>query len=324
MTHGPLHLAPVLVEKPWGGRRLAELGRDLPDDVLIGESWDVADLDPDVTKVEDPASRVATGPSQGAALQDLIARDREALLGTSAPVDGRFPLLVKTLDAREHLSVQVHPSADYVARHPEARLKTESWVIVDAEPDAHLMIGFRDGVTLDDVREVMGTPAMADLLQRIPARPGDVHHLPAGVVHALGAGVVVAEVQTPSDTTFRLYDWTEEYDRAPRELHLDEGLEALELAWEHNHGARRGDAAEGQTTLVDVDQYRIDRYHLGADTTFAVGAGRARIVLVIDGRLEGDDLAHPLGPGGVVLLPADWTGRLTTPEATTLLEVFAG
>lgn len=325
MPFDPLHLDPLLVPKPWGGRRLARLGRRLPAGEQIGESWDVADLGPGVTSVEDPCSRVAVGPCAGRSLADLIAADATALLGGVATPDGRFPLLVKTLDAREHLSVQVHPPQAYVDEHPEVHLKTESWVVVDADPGAYLMLGFRDGVTLDDVRGALGTPAIAELLRRVPARAGDVHHLPAGLAHALGAGVMVAEVQTPSDTTFRLYDWTEEYGRAPRELHLEAGMAAIELGWGHNLAGPDATRWQGDhpTTIVDTAYYRIDRRRLSTGEARRYAGGVPCVLLVVDGRVAGDDLAYPLDAGGVVLLPASWTGTLTATATATVLEVFA-
>ena len=130
----PFTLTPVLSARPWGGRRLEEYGKELPDGVLIGESWEVADL-PDhvVPYIDDPRSRVASGPLAGWALADVIDKHGEELLGPIPPTDeGRFPLLVKLLDAAQHLSVQVHPHEGYVAEHPGARLKAESWYVMEA------------------------------------------------------------------------------------------------------------------------------------------------------------------------------------------------
>ncbi len=314
----PLHLTPLLVAKPWGGRRLERFGRSLPKDATIGESWEVADLDPGATSVADPVTRVASGPHAGRTLEELIAHDRDGLLGDAPDLAGRFPLLVKLLDAREHLSVQVHPPAAYVSEHPDAALKTESWVVIDADPGAELMIGVDDGVTLEALAAAVGTPAMVPLLRRVPAVPGEVHHLPAGTLHALTAGVMVAEVQTPSDTTFRVYDWTKEYDRAPRELHLEAALRCLERGWEHNlpptgHGAHHtaGPAVQTPTvTLVDTPEYRLVRHHLDAAGRRVVDPGILRVVLVLDGALHSHDLGHAVAAGGTVVLPAAWNGSL--------------
>lgn len=313
----PLLLDPVLVPKPWGGRRLADLGADLPADGTWGEAWLVADLDPAATVQPDPASRVRGGPDDGCSLADLVARRRADLLGPVADHDGRFPLLVKLLDAREHLSVQVHPPASLVDRFPGARLKTESWVVVRAEPDAVLFLGLADGATPDRVRAALGTGDLVPLLRRVPARAGDVVHVPAGMVHALGAGVVVAEVQTPSDTTWRLWDWVDEYDREARELHAEPGWATIEATWEANTTPPRATSSQGR--LVTTDHYTIDRLAVTDTEAVDPDPGRPVVLLVLGGELAvGDDV---VGAGEVVLLPADRSGP--TPRAVGATEVLA-
>lgn len=315
----PLHLRPHLVVKPWGGRRLADLGRDLPPDEPVGESWDVADLAPEETSQGDAASRVVGGPHDGETLHELIASHGVELLGRAAPTShGRFPLLVKHLDAAQHLSVQVHPPDCLLADHPSWTHKTESWVVVDAEPDAVMFLGVRDGVTLDDVTTAMGGPDLVDLLRPVPARRGDVHHLPAGLLHALGAGIVVAEVQTPSDTTFRLYDWTDEYGRRPRDLHLDEAATCLAAAWDVNVSPPPVRHDDG--VVVDTDHYVIERHRRDDDDVVAVAARDAAcVVIVLDGHLDGDEVgATPAGE--CVLLPASWSGEVRVAAGTVWLE----
>lgn len=259
----PLIMSPVLAEKPWGGRRLSAFGKQLPDGVWIGESWEIADLPPDsVTTVADPRSRVSEGPHRGKALRDLIAEYGADFLGSAAPTAaGDFPLLVKLLDAREHLSVQVHPDEAYVAAHPEARLKTESWYVVGAAPDAHMYLGLRDGIGLEAVASRIGTSAIAGVLDIVPAVTGDFHHLPAGLIHALGAGVTVAEVQTPSDTTFRIYDWEDRYDRTARDMHTTEALEAIRPEMHSTHVPRAEEGRRGVRDLISTSAYWI-REHI--------------------------------------------------------------
>ena len=224
----PLTFTSILSAKPWGGRRLAAYGKPLPQDVLVGESWELADLDRDaVHSVEESQTKVKSGQLAGATLSELIASFGSDLMGD---VEGdRFPLLVKFLNAEQNLSVQVHPTADYVATHPDTHLKTESWYIVDAHPTATMYLGFRPDVTRSQIEKAIGTAALVALLNEVPAAPGTVHHLPAGTVHSLGAGILVAEIQTPSDTTFRMYDWADEYGHKPRSLHLEEALSTMTL-----------------------------------------------------------------------------------------------
>ncbi len=318
---GPLALRPLLVPKPWGARHLADLGRSLPDDVLVGESWDVADLDASQTAVPEPVTRVAHGPLTGATLADLVADHREELLGGTPPTrGGRFPLLVKHLDAGQHLSVQVHPSAAVVDDLPGAHLKTESWIVVQAEEGAQLMLGVADGVSPEQLEAALGTPAVVPLLRRVPARVGDVHHVPAGLLHALGAGVVVCEPQTPSDTTYRLYDWTQEYGRAPRDLHATEAMRCLRAEWDLNVAVPG--PVQGDGVLVDTPHYRISRT-TGAPAGPVQVAARtsARVVVVVEGSLSHPDLPAPLGPAGVCLLPAAWAGSLEAGDGTTWLDL---
>lgn len=302
----PLLLDPVLVAKPWGGRRLADLGADLPEHGTWGEAWVVADLDPADTPQPDPTSRIRTGEHAGRSLADVIAADHDGLLGAAADVGGRFPLLVKVLDAREHLSVQVHPPASLLATHPSARLKTESWVVVAADDDAQLFLGLADGVTRDQVRDALGTPALVPLLRAIPARVGDVFHVPAGMVHALGAGVGVAEVQTPSDTTWRLYDWTREYGREPRDLHPGPGWEAIDATWAVNTAAPEPAPSTGR--LVTTEHYTIDRLALDAGREVPTSAGLPAVVMVLAGRVGVSGAV--LGRGEVVVVPARHDGDL--------------
>ncbi|HKJ56182.1 MAG TPA: type I phosphomannose isomerase catalytic subunit [Nitriliruptoraceae bacterium] len=336
----PLRLAPVLVPKPWGGRRLADIGRDLPSDGTWGESWDVSDLDPAATALADPASKVIGGAHDGLRLEDLIATAAGDLLGSSTAFDGRFPLLVKTLDARQHLSVQVHPSSRYVITDPSVNLKSESWVVVGARPGAGMWLGLDPDVTPEELRRSAGHAAMTELLRWIPAEVGAAHHLPAGLVHALGAGVMVVEVQTPSDTTFRLYDWTDEYHREPRQLHLAEGRHAMELEWELNLDPQETVPHHDGVTIVDTDAYRIDRHVVTPDRAHDSSGGWARVLVVLDGEVvlpSSNDVSagetepgssagnQVLGAGGVAVLPSAWSGPVAAAatESATILEVTA-
>jgi mannose-6-phosphate isomerase len=317
---GPFRLEPLLVEKPWGGQRLRRLGRAVPDSARVGESWDLADLDASMTDVPDASSRISGGPLDGLRLRDAVRLGAADLLGAALAERDRFPLLVKHLDAHEHLSVQVHPAAEVVGEMPGTHLKTESWVVVEADPGADLMIGLAPHATLDAVERALGTPALVGLLRRVPARVGDVHHVPPGVVHALGAGIVVAEVQTASDTTFRLYDWAAEYGRAPRDLHVEVALASVRAAWAANLAPPA--PVQGDGLVVDTAAYRIERRHAEVEQGIAVPERpTARVLVVLAGRLHVPELEHPLERSEVAVLPAVWAGDMHTGAGSTWIEV---
>lgn len=324
----PLLLDPVIVPKPWGGRRLETYGKPLPDEGSYGESWDIADL-PDEIVGSSPRSRstVIRGPLTGATLHEVIAIWGRALLGSAPATDaGDFPLLFKFLDARENLSVQVHPDESYVAGHPGTWLKTESWYIVDAAPGAVIYLDLQPGVTVAEVAAAAGSADIVELLRPVPAVPGAFHHLPAGLIHAIGAGVLVAEPQTPSDTTFRLYDWVVEYGRLPRPLHIDAALASLLI---DPPGALSLDPATAPESrmLITTPHYWM-REHRGVSLDGRLGSMRElRILSVLDGngslRHGHDDIE--LSRGTTVVVPAAIVPDVTvTAGGMTMLELGLG
>lgn len=315
----PLRFRPLLKARAWGGRGLAALGKDVPPPPAppTGESWEIADLAPPVA---DGVSRVASGPFEGATLSDLVASHRGALLGRARDVGGRFPLLVKYLDAAEHLSVQVHPTAAYAARHPGSHLKTEAWFVVRAAPGAAIYRGIRERVTPEAFRRAIAGGSAVDDLIRLPVSAGDCIALESGLCHALGAGVLVAEVQTPSDTTFRVYDW--DRNDPARPLHVDQAMECalfgadqrleeapptsldrLAAAW--SDGLRAA-------TLCANDHFAIDALEASPSGDAApvpcVTDDAPRVLMLTDGEAVLQARGHReerLRAGDTVLLPAD-------------------
>ncbi len=297
----PFTLTPALVDRPWGGTRLAAYGKDLADLDRVAESWELADLPPHaVPRVDDPHSRVSSGTHAGLSLSELITLRGDDLLGPIQPTpEGRFPLLVKLLDARENLSVQVHPPAEYVVDHPDTRLKTESWYVLEAEPGAALFLDVEPGVSLEQISDRMGSGDIVPLLRQVDAVVGDFWHLPAGLIHALGAGTMVAEVQTPSDTTFRMYDWADEHGRQPRELHVEASLESIRLDLPKHHVPA---AQNGQTArvLTDNDHYRIVEHQIDRGNTVVGSTPGPAVLLVAGGTVSCADLTLVAGSTAVV------------------------
>jgi len=200
----PLTFEPILIEKVWGGRTLERFGKQLPPNISIGESWELADLP---ESIPNGKSVIANGPLAGQKL------------------DENFPLLIKFLDACDNLSVQVHPSDSYAKEHPEAHLKSEAWVILDTTPEGLIYAGLQDGTTEEALRASIKNNTVPELLNAINVKKGECYYLPSGTCHALGAGVLVAEVQTPSDTTFRVWDW----GRTGRTMHVDQAMECIDF-----------------------------------------------------------------------------------------------
>lgn len=297
----PFMLTPVLVDRPWGGTRLAAYGKDMIGKDRVAESWELVDLPPHVVPaVDDPNSRIASGPHAGFSLGELIAERRDDLLGPIQPTsEGRFPLLLKLLDARENLSVQVHPPAEYVVDHPDARLKTESWYVLEAEPGSALFLDVEPGVSIEEISDHMGSGDIVPLLRRIDAVAGDFWHLPAGLIHALGAGTMVAEVQTPSDTTFRMYDWADEHGRQPRELHAEASLESIRLGLPEHH-VPAAPHRQGARVLTDNDHYRIVEHKTDRGDTVVGSAPGPAVLLVASGVVSMGDLTLTAGSTAVV------------------------
>ncbi|WKW12461.1 hypothetical protein Strain138_001754 [Pseudogemmatithrix spongiicola] len=227
---GPFTLAPLLVPKPWGGRAIEPMLGLPSSDRQIGEAWLCADLgatSPWGAGGQAMVSQVESGWGEGRSLNDLVRAAGPALLGRE--VD-RFPLLIKLLDAERNLSVQVHPSASYAAAHPGAHLKTEAWYTLAARPGAKFLVGTRGISTAAALREAAEREEIGAMMDAVEVAADDAVMIPSGTVHALGAGAVVFEVQTASDATFRLYDWTRETGQASRELQLAQAAAAADLS----------------------------------------------------------------------------------------------
>ena len=217
----PLAFEPVFKDYIWGGRNLeTKLGRALPPGT-VAESWEVAAHPNGQTKV-------AAGPLSGYTLAALQARLGERLLGQAADA-ANFPLLIKLLDANRWLSVQVHPDDAYAREHAGELGKTELWIILHAEPGAEVIYGLKDGVTREQFAQAAANGAIEHMLHRVSIRSGDAVYVPAGTVHALGPGAIVAEIQQNSDTTYRLYDWGRSgADGQSRPLHVQQALDVID------------------------------------------------------------------------------------------------
>jgi len=296
-----LKFRPVLMPKPWGGDGLWRvLRKGAPGDVQMGESWELSDRPEGETVV-------SGGPFEGKKFAELVRDHAQALMGEDArrlSPGGHFPLLYKFISAREKLSVQVHPGDG----SPLGEAKTECWYIVEAEPNAELIVGVRGGSESDPVLrrartlELLQSAECEQALQRLPARRGDVFQIPAGTVHAITEGLLIYELQQNSDTTFRLYDWGR-VDAAgrPRALHTSEAAQVADLEPRAGYqipALRVSHATHEEDFLVACPYYALTRWSgFSAPAVLATG-GRFRVLTVTAGAAE-----VSWGAGGMEPLP---------------------
>jgi len=221
----PMTFEPVLKHYIWGGRNLEKLGRELPKNEKIAESWEIA-------AHKDGMSIVKNGFYSGQTLADLLLELGENLVGTNnqwALERGKFPLLVKLIDANRSLSVQVHPDDDYAMKHEGNELgKSEMWVVLDAEPGAGIIYGLKEKIDRKTFRDAVDNGSLGKYLHRIPIKKGDYICVPSRTVHAILEGVLIVEIQQNSNTTYRLFDWNRLGDDGkPRELHVEKALDVI-------------------------------------------------------------------------------------------------
>ena len=299
----PLKFDPIFKTNVWGGRGLASnLGKALPGHGPVGESWEMVDLPGD-------QSLVAAGAAKGTALHQLMSDWGPQLMGSTAVDGGRFPLLVKYLDACQTLSVQVHPDKDAAARLG-GRPKSEAWYIMDVAPGGVIYHGLQPGTTRRQLRDAIDEGQVEQLLARVEVKPGDLVPVPPGTVHAIGAGVLLAEVQQPSDTTYRVYDWGRMgLSGKPRDLHVDQALEAIHFGETPPPTQTLEDGGKVATVDMGLFQIVVSRLFAGGgmfseDLRYE---GPGPVVVV---GLEGHGLVEAeghkpvaCGPGDAVLLP---------------------
>jgi mannose-6-phosphate isomerase len=314
----PLTFWPIFKERVWGGRNLERLYRKpLPAEIPIGESWEISDRPGDV-------SEIANGPLAGKDLHWLIEHHAKELLGEALPAGERFPLLVKILDAEEKLSLQVHPPANKAAELG-GEPKTEMWYIADAKPGAELYVGLKRGVTRLEFAHKTNAGEVADCFHRVPVKPGDVMFLPSGRVHAIGAGLVIFEIQQNSDTTYRVFDWNRVgLDGKPRALHIPESLASIDFEdFEPSliSGALNNAMAK---RLVDSPFFKVDIQHAGRGESIQFSGGKLRILGQLSGRTTvGDGKENvELKPGDFCLIPARIAQVKVSSEAdSTFLDI---
>src|ERR1700722_6763371 len=299
----PLTFHPIFKERIWGGRELEKLyGKKIPADKIIGESWEISDR-------PDDESVIANGKFAGKSLRWLMENHARELLGDAKPTsENRFPFLIKILDAREKLSLQVHPPAAKAAEL-KGEPKTEMWFIADAAPGAELFVGLKRGVTRAEFEKKIADGSVADCFHRVPVHAGDTMFLPSGRVHAIGTGLVIFEIQQNSDTTYRVFDWNRTgLDGKPRELHIAQSLASIDFNDFEPKLVETKFITDGQVqkrVLVEDPLFNVETWKMNSGAQGLLKSRKLQIVAVTKGEIEiqGGSATVNLSAGQFSLIP---------------------
>jgi mannose-6-phosphate isomerase len=317
MQFYPLKFRPIYKQRIWGGQKLREFfNKDVPRNEKIGESWELADLPND-------KSIIANGELAGKTINQAVAKYPEEITGDKT-FSGQFPLLVKFLDVEDVLSIQVHPDRQTCQRMGKGEPKTECWYVIYAEPGAVIYKGLKKGVTKNQFAEAIKKNGGAELVAKVPVEAGQYHFLPAGTVHSIGPGLLVAEIQTPSDTTYRIFDWNRlDENNKPRPLHIKEALQSVHF------GVSTGDPDEiGATTsarLIDCEYFKMDNCHQVKGYELLLSPGKMKTLIILSGWgiiIGGNETSIDFRAGEVMLIPAAYKGAMRFAEDTQYLTVI--
>ncbi len=302
MQSYPLKFSPIFKQRIWGGHKLRDVfGKDTPEDLTIGESWELADLPED-------KSVITNGELAGMTLESAILKYTEQITG-ELEFTQPFGLLIKFLDCEQVLSVQVHPDAETCERMGKGDFKSECWYIISAEPGAVIYKGLKKGVTKKDFEQAIKDGTVEQTLEKIEVKVGECHYLPAGTTHAIGAGLLIAEIQTPSDTTYRVFDWNRVDKKGKsRQLHIEEALESI-------HFDSSGDNLSVTTIgrLADCEFFKIDKGHQARNCEVLISPGQMKTLIFLNGfgtiiGKEGN--IEKFKAGDTILIPAAYEGAM--------------
>ncbi len=297
----PLKFRSIYKRRIWGGQKLREVfGKDIPAGEKIGESWELAELPED-------KSVIINGELAGETIDEALKKYPREITGDEN-FSGQFPLLIKFLDCQDILSVQVHPDRQTCERMGEGEPKSECWYVIDAAAGAVIYKGLKEGVTKKLFAEAIEKGGVAELLAKVEVKAGECHYLPAGTPHSIGAGILIAEIQTPSDTTYRVYDW----DRVDgsgkgRELHIGQALESI-----HFDASSDDFSVTTAGRLADCEYFKVDKFKGDRGSKTALSSGKMRVFMIIrgEGAFFDDSGPEPFKAGDTILIPAEYRGEI--------------
>ncbi len=317
----PFKFVPYLKPVLWGGDKIAPFKGVESDCDNIGESWEISG-------VPGHESVVSEGPDKGLKLPQLVAKYGEALMGRRVmeKYGATFPLLIKLIDAKKDLSVQVHPDDELARRRHDSLGKTEMWYIVDTEPGARIYAGLSREITPDDYTRLVEEKKIMDVVASHESDPGDIFFLPAGRIHAIGAGNLLAEIQETSDITYRVYDFDRrDANGNPRELHTELAKDAIDYTVYPEYKGSYDKAAKGETDLVECGHFDVRRVIVEGENPVTVELDSFVVIMCLDGQCEIDacGVATPMHRGETVLVPAESAASITARGNAVLLTATA-
>jgi mannose-6-phosphate isomerase len=321
----PLIFKPIYKEKIWGGQKLRKiLNKDFGSLPNCGESWEISG-------VEGNISQVQNGDLKSKTLNDLVQEFRERLIGKKIleKYKGEFPLLIKFIDAADDLSIQVHPDDEMARQKHNGSGKTEMWYIMQADPGAKLVSGFKKQVSSEQYKQLVSTNKLPEVLNQEEVQKDDVFFIPAGRVHYIGKGLLLAEIQQTSDITYRIYDFDRVDDKGnKRELHTDNAAEALDFKVYPDYKTRKIERPNELVELVTSPYFSTYRLKLDQEIKRNYsGRESFTILIVLEGELkiEADGFTGSFPAGSSILIPAELTHITLKPAGTDakLLETYA-
>lgn len=297
-------MTPVPKQIIWGGDRLkSEYGKTADFD-KIAESWELSCRD-------NAMCLIANGDYSGMTLGEYIADGRTDALGLASEKYDRFPLLIKFIDAADRLSIQVHPDNEYSLAHEGELGKTEMWYIIAADEGAKLVYGLKKGCTREDFAKAVAEDRTEEMLDFVEVHAGETYFIPSGQVHAIGAGILIAEIQQNSDVTYRVYDYKRRQpDGSLRQLHTAKAIDVIKLRTDDEINALRysTECADGGEVLASCEYFTVRRYALDGEERLTAGKNSFVSVLVVDAEdavIESDGREYPVKKGESWFIPAD-------------------
>ncbi len=316
----PLKFFPILKDKIWGGQKLKVLLNRKSNLPNIGESWEISD-------VEGDTSIVSNGPLENQSLKHILSTYKSDLVGNKnyQRFSNQFPLLIKFIDAKEDLSIQLHPNDSLSKSRHNSFGKTEMWYVLQADKGAQLILGLKDGVTLENYNEHLESKNLTKILNFDEVKEGDTYFIESGRVHAIGAGVLLAEIQQTSDITYRIYDWDRiDHEGNPRELHTDLALDAIDFNMKDDFRVSYNRDAKIVNQMVSCDFFTTNYLELNEPTTKLNRKDSFLIYMCVGGSatFNYNNFTETLEYGETILIPAILDEFMIVPHKAKLLEVY--